>query len=316
MRGRGIGLVIGGLSILCSTVELAHAITLFGTSFEGQRLFRYDTSTNMTTTVLNTAAGADSMVFDSSGRIIYSPEFTNTLRRFDPGTNTDSLLAPVPGLPSDLALEPDGSTVLVSTTGGVRRVTSSGMVTSVFTGGATTGLVYDNTGRLFVNVGGFTNPTSFLAELDPLTGVILQQSASLNGLDGLTFDAGTGTLFAASFPGNGIYAVDPNNLANVTFIPNTVAGFAQPDGIVAGGDGHLYFAARSGFGLLRYDIANNAFAALTTIFGIDDLAPASGPGAPPNQPVPEPATWVGLLTGLLGTLGWARWQRVQRRQAH
>lgn len=297
--------------LLLGSAIPTQAATLFGTSFEGKNLFKYDTITNTTSTVLNTSSGADSMVFDSAGRIVYSLEFIGEVRRFDPSTNTDVLLAQGLSDPADLALEPNGTSVLVGTNDGIRRISSPGVVSTLTTGVLTTGIVYTNTGRLFANTGGIINPAGRIVELDPSTGLVLNQSDALAGLDGLTFDKASGKLFAASFSTNGIYAVDPTNLTNEIFIPNTVAGFTNPDGIVSGGDGNLYFATRTGYGLMQYNIAGNSFLNLTTVFGIDDLAPASGLGAPP-APVPEPASTFSLLAGGLGLLLWKRKKARQK----
>jgi len=60
---------------------------------------------------------------------------------------------------------------------------------------------------------------------------------------------------------------------------------------------------------MQYDIATNTDTAVATISGLDDLAPASGLGAPS---VPEQASII-LLSSVLGGCALAARRRVARR---
>src|SRR5262249_14226079 len=160
------------------------------------------------TTVLGLSTAVDSLVFDPMGRIIYTALNAGQVRRFNPVTMVDQLLASGFSMPADLALEPGGNSVLVSEFGGGRidriDLTTNNVTVLATVGGNPEGLAYDGTGRLFANLGNRNGgPTGkFVAQLNPVTGAILAQSPGLDSLDGLTFDAFTGNLYAASLLGN------------------------------------------------------------------------------------------------------------------
>ena len=106
--------------------------------------------------------GPDSLLFDTDGRIIYSEPQAGAVRRFDPSNRSTELLAS--GMtqnrsfgPHDLALEPDGSSVLVSdvASGSIYRINLTTKALSIlksFPSGHPAGLIYDNEGHLFVNL--------------------------------------------------------------------------------------------------------------------------------------------------------------------
>src|SRR5712692_10588835 len=156
-RKCGFATLLAGVTVLGAQTQPARATVLFATSFAGSQIVSANTATNVVTTVLNTPSGPDSLLFDSSGRIIYSQLNTGTVRRFDPSTNSDVQLASGLNLPVDLALEPGGNSVLVSQGGG-GAITRINLTTLVVTtlgtyGGNPEGLAYDSTGRLFANLG-------------------------------------------------------------------------------------------------------------------------------------------------------------------
>jgi streptogramin lyase len=293
----------------------ASAETLYGTSVEGQNIFSYDTVTNTVTTIVSLPGKSpDTMVFDSGGRIIYTSVYSGEVRRYDPASHADVLIASGLSNPADLLLDPGGNSILVSEYGGGRidRINlttfalSALCTTSCNYGPNPEGLAYDGSGRLFANLGAREGGATakFVAELDPLTGQILHQSAGLNSLDGLTFDTVTGKLFAASLYGNGIYEIDPNTLLATTRMFGSIP---NPDGITSDGAGNLFLAARGNFNIYRYNIAGNTLTGLTSVYGLDDLAPAAGLGAP----IPEPETYAMLLAGL-GLMGWVGKRRKQK----
>jgi streptogramin lyase len=293
-----------------ATPGRAPADMLFATSDQA-RLDRIDTSTNQVTTILNTAGGVDSLVFDTSGRLIYSLNGLGQVHRFNPATHTDELLASTAqGLnaPIDLALEPGGNSALVSdfNAGKIFRInlTTKNVTTLGTYGGNPEGIVYDSSGRLWANLGNRNGGAAgkFVAQLDPVTGAILAQSPGLNSLDGLTFDPLTGKLFAASLFGNGIYELDPNNIAAA---PLFFGGPAADDGITSNGKGSIFVVSRSDFHVYEFNIGTHCFTQRTFDGGLDDLAPASGLGA---TAAPEPMTLTLFGVGALGLLGY-RWRR-------
>src|SRR5262249_17627020 len=160
--------------------------------------------TNQLTTVLTSTANSefDSLIFNSSGQIIYDDFNQNQIRLFDPATKQDKLLSSnnVDG-PLDLALEPGGKSVLISnnTAGYISRLALETLKTTVVGPGYGDGLTYDNNQRLFAFV-----PGAMVAQLNPsnLSIVNGNVSPSIPGLDGLAFDSNNGMLYGST-DGNG-----------------------------------------------------------------------------------------------------------------
>jgi sugar lactone lactonase YvrE len=272
--------------LLCSLciIELqqpANAIVLYLTLIGDRGIASLDTATGAMSRVCSTPSegGPDSLLFDTDGRIIYSEPQAGAVRRFDPSNRSTELLAS--GMtqdksfgPHDLALEPDGSSVLVSdvASGRIYRInltTKALTILKTFPGGHPAGLIYDNEGHLFVNL--WRGP---VVELNPKTGTVLQRSPELEELDGLTFDSSTHKLWAVSYRGS-LYILDPEKLAaGVNRIPLPAA---KADGIAADGKGDIFVVITGNDGMIyRYSVANKTFQSVGTIIRPDDVAPLSG----------------------------------------
>lgn len=284
-------------------------------------IFQYDVGSNTLTTLndglLAASAGQmiDGLVIDSQGRFIYSNQTQGTLRRFDPSTGTDTILAFSLGAPRDVVLEPGGNSVLVSetSTGFITRVDLSGFnaktILGVYGGGGDgpQGLEYVGT-RLFANLGYRQLPDgSTLQEIDPATGALLSSvSAAYWGLDGLTFDPFTQRLYSSSVKTNVIYGFNPNNLTGPVA---TIAcqQFYQPDGLLSDGHGSLFIAdyenSPPAGHLMRYTFATGQCTTLQEAAGITDLVGSLSfdEESAAAAAVPEPASvWLvgSVLMGL------------------
>jgi sugar lactone lactonase YvrE len=283
--------------------RLASAEVLFVSALSGSPgVFRVDTSTN-TVTPVTTGTPADSLLFDPSGRIIYSAVFNGSVQRFDPQTNTTSTLASGFKVPLDLALEPGGGSVLVSdrTANTITRINLTTLATSTLaTGHDYEGIIYDSSGRLFASV----HDVNQIWQLDPVTGAKLNSSPTITGasLDGLTFDRFTGDLFVSGF-NNFIYQV-PTSLASVT----AIAGIPNADGLTSDGAGNIFVVSNDNR-LFQFNIGTGTVTPLTPVPGVDGVAPLSGLGAPPA--IPEPSTLTLLALGTLGVTA-SVWRRKRR----
>jgi sugar lactone lactonase YvrE len=246
---------------------------------------------NTVSLFLNTSSGADSIMFDTAGRAIYTLHTIGEVRRYDPNTAVDTLIAGGFYYPADIALEPGGNTMLVSEIWGgqIKRInlTSSAVTTLLAPGANPEGLAYVGS-RLFANLG-YRNtssgpPAKYVAEIDPVTGGILAQSPILDSLDGLTYDSYSGLLYASSLYGNLVYSFDPNNLNNYSDVTSKLGTIPGPDGITSDGIGNIFIAGGGDEYIYQLDLVNNTLTQKNYVYGLDDLAPASGLGS-----IPEPS---------------------------
>jgi len=304
-------LCLASLSGFACLAPAASAEDLYATSISGSKINKVDTNTQAVTTLVNTPSAADSLVFDSAGRIIYTQLYTGELRRYDPFTSTDTLIATGFIEPADLALEPGGNTVLVSEYlgGKIDRVdlTTDAVTTLLSPGGTPEGLIYDASGRLFANLGNrFGGPTGkYVAQIDPVTGAILATSSGMDSLDGLTFDPFTGMLFASSLFSNGVVEIDPNNLNSVS--THFFGSLNLPDGITSDGAGNIWIASAGDSHIYQYNLGANTLTQNAFVTGLDDLAPASGLGS--FHSTPEPGSVTLLLAAGLAVCGLSRRRR-------
>jgi hypothetical protein len=285
---------------------------IYWSNREGDQLEQTDVTTGTTTVIENPTKGTgdpDSLIFDTKGNIIYS--LTNTiwygypyaqLRSFNPKTLVDSVITPLTGQFStdlrDLALDPSGTSVLVSDLQNMQviRVNLSTGARTVLRQLSTfpNGLAYDNSGHLFVAA------YDQILQLDPTTGAILNSSPHLgypNYLDGLTYDRGTNTLYAAD--NNHLQAFNPTTLASTAVAGSYIYG-ATFDGVQSDGLGHIIIADTGDEGVAQYDIATATTKFLFSAPGVDDIAPIVGLGSAAGSSVPAPATLLLLGPGLVG----------------
>lgn len=293
--------VSASLAICASS---AKADILYATSYEGQSLWKIDTTVPSATQIWSTVGAGqqpDSLCFDTLGNILYSAHYPGGgVRRVNFTTNTDTAVATWAGHTTDLALEPGGATVLASDyiDNNLRRVNLvTNTATILTTNKYFSGLSYVGT-RLFANAGiTYQHGGDRIVEINPVTGAILSNqtpsnmvgsAAGYDDLDAMTYDPYTGHLWTTDEASSQLIEADPNNLATGwTIHPLVTAGGGGaflPDGICGNGTGKLYYASRSDFNVYEYDIASGLSTPIVQIYGLDDLAPATGLGA-----FPEPA---------------------------
>lgn len=277
--------------VVLASARPAPAAMLYATSITAGQIYSVDTVTGTVTPVLNTGHALDSLIFDPSGRIVYTELNDGIVNAFNPTTHATTTLATGLNGPIDLALEPGQGSVLVSTTNSLTRVSlSGGILGTVSTGGLRPdGVIYDGSGNLFVNLStGFTAANSSVRRIDPTTGAVLATTGNTGRfLDGLTYDSFTGFLYAADYNNGRIVRIDPTTMA-VTVLTTTGVTMpgGGPDGIVSDGQGHLYIASRANGEVVEYTFATNTLRNVAHIDGLDDLAPVSGLGAPNTTPAP------------------------------
>jgi streptogramin lyase len=289
-------LVLALLGAIASQRTL-NAGLLYATSINTGIIYSVDTSTHVVTPVFNTGAALDSLFFDASGRIIYSQLNAGTVQAFNPATNTNVTVQSGLTAPIDMALEPSLTSFLVSdsTSHLVRVSLSGGILGSLNVGSRPDGVTYSPSGNLYVNISsGFQVNNSQVELINPTTGAVLATTGNTGlFLDGLTYDSFSGFLYASDYNNGRIVKINPTTMAFSVLTP-LGAALSQPDGITSDGNGDLFLASRANSTVMQYNIATNTDTAIATINGLDDLAPASGLGAP----VPEPGSFV-LLSSLL-----------------
>ena len=169
----------------------------------GTDIWAWDTTTNTNSVLTNTGTSLDSLMFDAQGNIIYDSFSGGTVGRYNVTTTANT---PVTGSfagPADMALEPGGTTALISNAGGVTisrvDLNTSTAIGSLLVNARPDGGPYDAAGDLFAVLG-----LNEVAQIDPTTGAILKTISTPDQPDGMTYDATTGDLYVAS-DGGGFY---------------------------------------------------------------------------------------------------------------
>ena len=312
------------LGLLFDATTNASAAILYATepfSSSSAQIVKLDTTTNTTTVVLPPqSTDLDSLFFDPAGRLIFSEQFAGVVQALNLNTNTVTTLASGLPFPADMVLDPSQTSFLVSNVGvnspnNIDRVSlTGGVLGTLSVTGTPNGIVYDNTGRLFVNVA-LSDTDHVIEQINPITGAVIASSPNMSGLllDGLTFDSATGMLFASArqntppnFGGaaSRLLEIDPSNLNSYSLISPAGAPLQGPDGLVSDGLGDLYIADFSG--LVEYNISTQSGMVVSNL-GFDDIAPASGLGSQPTT-VPEPSS-LAILAASLAGLGLVRRRR-------
>ena len=306
---RKAALTVAVLGLLLFGSQRADATILYATSSSNNVIYQDNSLIpNSATPYFTALQSPDSLMFDTLGNVIYTALSAGTVRSYNPNTVVDSVITSGLSGPADVALEPGGNSMLVSEFNGgkIDRINlTTHLVTNLYSSSGTNpeGIAYDNAGNLFANLGvrSGTALTKYLAKINPVTGAILGQTANLSSLDGLTYDSYSHMLFAASIfgppsgPGGTVYQIDPNNLSNVVDIVQAYGGIIRgADGITSDGLGHIFVASAPGGGgdghiydisLINHTVTQGDFIS----DGLDDLAPASGLGAPKGELFPAQA---------------------------
>jgi hypothetical protein len=288
-------LLVSGAVVLTSGDAVADQIAYVT---GGTTIWAWDTTTNTVTSVDNTGVGLDSLMFDAQGNIVYDSYSGGTVGRYNVTTQVNTSVTGSFAGPADMALEPGGTSALISDAGGttISRVnlTTSAASGSLSVGARPDGVTYDNAGHLFAVLG-----LNEVAQIDPVTGAILKTISTPDQPDGLTFDPTTGMLYVAS-DGGGFYTI-PTDLSTATFtsVPGEVF-----DGIASSGSDLLFVIRNTGG--LEFDLSTMTTVETSPfISGADDIAPLAGLGAPPTG-VPEPLTLSLFAAGLVGAVAMRR----------
>src|SRR5271154_1820965 len=131
---------------------------LYATGEGSEELMEVNMTSGVVTVLTHVGARPDSLIVDSEGRILYTAGSSNTgtVSRYDPTSNTNTIIATGLSSPHELIFDPGQTTILVANFGLgqiVRVNLSSGTVTPLLSKqGTVDGLAYDGAGHLFAVV--------------------------------------------------------------------------------------------------------------------------------------------------------------------
>ncbi len=276
IRPAGLALAL----ILC-VVPRSWSQNLYATSEAAQQLVEVDMSTGGVTVLFNTLSTPDSLIVDSSGRILYTTQKIGTVSIFDPSTGSNSMIVGGLSYPRDLIFDPGKASILVSNfgKGEIDRVNLvTGTLTPLVTKlGTVDGLAYGPKGQLFAVINHHTQ----IAQINPTTGAIVKtltvvtnHTVSYFGLDGLTYDPYTGHLWATDV-GTGANCLVEIGTGLTTFKLHQVGNLPTPDGIVSDGHGNLYIGVNLAK-VFAYNIPTDTITAKVKVKNVDDVALVPG----------------------------------------
>jgi streptogramin lyase len=254
---------------------------LYATSETAQQLVEVNMSSGVVTVLFNTISPPDSLIVDSSGRILYTTQKIGTVSIFDPKTGSNSIIAAGLSYPRDLIFEPGGTSILVSNFG-KGEIDRINLVTGTLTPlaiklGTVDGLAYGPQGKLFAVINHHTQ----IASIHPKTGAILKiltvvtnHTVSYFGLDGLTYDPYTGHLWATDV-GTGANCLVEIGTGLTTFKLHQAGNMPTPDGIISDGHGNLYIGVNLAT-VFAYNIPTDTITAKVRVKNVDDVALVPG----------------------------------------
>ena len=269
-------IVVGGAAAGVGYHNWATAPTSFviATDLRNAQIVRIDLATRHTTVLLSNQVlpGApDSIVFISDTKILI--DFPNNgeigIGDIQSGTYA-SVATGLGGVLLDMALRPDGRSVLIADRDGGDilefHVGSHKVTTFAQNLGGVQGLAFDADGALYAAVGGQ------VMQLDPASGKQIKTFNLPAGSDGMAYDRHRNTLDIAV--GSAILTLDPKTGKIGTLIDN----IGTPDGVAVDRQGNLFIAY--GSGVLELNMNNQRLIVGTSTSGEDwdDVAPLSGSG--------------------------------------
>ena len=257
----------------------------------------------------------DSLVFDKNDQILYTADSAAQLRRYNPATGADTLVCSFASgsNPGDLALSPDGNSVLVSLRSAKEFVqvdlnyaTGTGTLdpnvsldTSSYGNTNSDGIAYGPDGRLFAALSRSTFAELTLVPYTSLTVKTSNEDTSYTGLDGVSYDYVANKLYTADETAGYVYQIDPDDLAGNYLDTGNVTA---PDGLEFDGNQSIYVVDRgTGTGapnarLLQFGTTNfqdESPIVIAAIPGADDVLPrpvrARRPKSQPSSTITAPS---------------------------
>ncbi|HEU5198612.1 MAG TPA: hypothetical protein VFU32_03180 [Ktedonobacterales bacterium] len=237
---------------------------------------RIDVATrNRTVLIKNTALkdSPDSIVFISDTQVLIDFVNGGNLGIGDIQNGTYTQVAQNQGTLRDMAVRPDGKSVLIASQDGGKllefTISDHSLRTFVQSQNlvGVQGLAFDPSGNLYAAVGGN------VLQLDATTGKQVKTFQLPGGSDGMAYDQHLKTLDIAS--GNQILTLDPATGKIKTLLD----GISETDGVAIDRHGNLFIA--SAVGVLELTTDNQLLIVGTDSNGVtwDDVAPLSGTGA-------------------------------------